>query len=571
MAGMSEPRMTHEEVDDIPVLMHVMRERLGFDQAFDEIVGGHGNWLGLSKGQVLVTWLTHVLSECSHFMSPVREWANARPQTLSHLLGQALRETDLTDDRLAEIVRWLSDDRIWHPLEAQVNERMLRVYRLPARRLRLDTTTASIDTARELSVLFQRGFSKDHRPDLPQLKVMLAALDPLGVLLAADVVSGNRADDGLYVPMVDRLLTQLTEPGLLFIGDSKMSALTTRAHIQGGGHRYLTPLAKVGQVPAHLAEWVARATQGKVPLRRLPADDGSEWGEGYEFTRPQSGPDAQGSERRWTERVLVVRSRRFAEAAQRGWAQRLQRAEAALNALTPARGRGHRQFTDESALREAVQTILDKHEVTEFLTVNIQPQVEPRQVRAYGSRAARTEERVRYTVVVKHNQRRIESHVQTLGWRAYVTNASRQALPLREAVQVYCDEWLVERNCQRLKGRTLSLAPMWVTREDHAIGLTRLLTLAARVLALIEYDVRRNLSEQQRLLAGLFPGQASRTTDRPTTERLLKAFDQIALVVIRHGKQLQRYLTPLSTLHKDILRLMSCPANLYQRLIMDSG
>ncbi len=563
--------MTHEEVDDIPVLMHVMRERLGFDQAFDEIVGSHGNWLGLSKGQVLVTWLTHVLSACSHYMSPVQDWANARPQTLSRLLGQALRAADLTDDRLAEVARWLSDDRIWQLLEARVNERLLRVYRLPARRIRLDTTTAKIDTARELSVLFQRGYSKEHRPDLPQLKVMLAALDPLGVLLAADVVPGNRADDGLYVPIIDRLLTQLTEAGLLFIGDSKMSALATRAHIQGAGHHYLTPLAKVGQVPELLADWVARATQGKVSLSRLRADDGSAWGEGYEFTRQQSGTDAQGTERRWTERVLVVRSERFAEAAQRGLAQRLQRAEAALNALTPAPGRGHRPFTDESALRAAVQVILDKHQVAEFLTVNLQRQVEQRHIRAYGSRAARTAESVRYTVAVKHNQRLIESHAQTLGWRAYVTNTSRKALPLREAVQVYCDEWLVERDCQRLKGRTLSLTPLWLTREDHAIGLTRLLTLGARVLALIEYDVRRTLADQKRLLAGLFPGQASRSTDRPTTERLLKAFDQIALVVIRHGQQLQSYLTPLSNLQKDILRLMSCPANLYRRLIFDSG
>lgn len=124
---MTEPHMSHEAVDDIPLLMHVLRERLGLDRALDEIVPGHGNWLGLSKGQVMVSWLTHILSEGSHFMSHVRDWANARQHTLSQLLGQALRETDLTDDRLSEIVRWLSDDRVWHPLEAQVNQNMLRV------------------------------------------------------------------------------------------------------------------------------------------------------------------------------------------------------------------------------------------------------------------------------------------------------------------------------------------------------------------------------------------------------------------------------------------------------------
>ena len=567
---MTEPHMSHEAVDDIPLLMHVLRERLGLDRALDEIVPGHGNWLGLSKGQVMVSWLTHILSEGSHFMSHVRDWANARQHTLSQLLGQALRETDLTDDRLSEIVRWLSDDRVWHPLEAQVNQNMLRVYRLPVQRIRLDATTVSVDSARELSLLFQRGHSKDHRPDLPQLKVMLAALDPLGALLAADVVAGNRADDGLYIPMIDRLLKDLDSAGLLFIGDCKMSALATRAHIQQQAHTYLTPLAKVGQVPEQLSDWIAQATQGDIALTPLLADDGSAWGTGYEFSRSQQAPAADGTVRAWQERVLVVRSTQFAAAAQRGLAQRLQRAESAIAALTPPRARGHRQFTDESVLQTAVQAILDKHAVADFLSVPIKLELERQPLRAYGSRPARTLEQRRYVVSTRRKLAVIQAHEQTLGWRAYVTNAARSALPLQTAVQVYCDEWLIERDCQRLKGRSLSLAPLWLTRDDHAIGVTRLLTLAARVLALVEYEVRRKLAEQQRALAGLFPGQANRTTDRPTTERLLKAFDHIELVVIRTGQRVQRYLSPLSALQKDILRLLSCPFTIYSRIILDS-
>ena len=43
----------------------------------------------------------------------------------------------------------------------------------------------------------QFGHSKDHRPDLPQVKVMQAVLDPLGMPLATDVVAGSRADEGV--------------------------------------------------------------------------------------------------------------------------------------------------------------------------------------------------------------------------------------------------------------------------------------------------------------------------------------------------------------------------------------
>jgi len=45
--------------------------------------------------------------------------------------------------------------------------------------------------------LLQFGHSKDHRPDLPQVNVMLAVLDPLGLPVATDIVPGQRADDPL--------------------------------------------------------------------------------------------------------------------------------------------------------------------------------------------------------------------------------------------------------------------------------------------------------------------------------------------------------------------------------------
>src|SRR5512141_3060814 len=95
------PPITDERVDDIPLLIYTMTEQLSFHRLLDDIRPRHGNWLGLSLGQVMVTWLTHILSECTHTMSLVRDWANERQHTLTCLLGQALRESDLSDDRLA--------------------------------------------------------------------------------------------------------------------------------------------------------------------------------------------------------------------------------------------------------------------------------------------------------------------------------------------------------------------------------------------------------------------------------------------------------------------------------------
>ena len=125
---------------------------MGVGRALDEIVERHGNRLGLSVGQVMTTWMAHILSECNHFMSHVQDWANGLPGTLSIVLGQEIRETDLGDERLSEVVRDLSDDEVWHKLEHKVSGNMIRAYDLKVKQVRLDATTASVYSDREAAV-----------------------------------------------------------------------------------------------------------------------------------------------------------------------------------------------------------------------------------------------------------------------------------------------------------------------------------------------------------------------------------------------------------------------------------
>ena len=54
--------------------------------------------------------------------------------------------------------------------------------------------------------LLQFGHSKDD-PTRPQIKVMIGSLDPLGMPLATDVLSGEHADDGLYIPLIERIVS----------------------------------------------------------------------------------------------------------------------------------------------------------------------------------------------------------------------------------------------------------------------------------------------------------------------------------------------------------------------------
>ena len=155
--------------------------------------------------------------------------------------AQIVNTLDFTDDRLADVLTALSDDARWQTFEVALNQRLLRVCDLQGGPVRLDSTTAAGYWTVTEDGLLQFGHSKDHRPDLPQVKVMLSTLEPLGLPLVSQVVAGSRADDGLYVPGVAQVRQAVGRSGLLYIGDSKMAPSDRRAYLQAGGDTICAP------------------------------------------------------------------------------------------------------------------------------------------------------------------------------------------------------------------------------------------------------------------------------------------------------------------------------------------
>src|SRR5262249_38601859 len=147
-----------------------------------------------------------------------------------------------------------------------------------------------------------------------------------------------------------------------------------------------------------------------------------------------------------------------------------------------------------------------------------------RAVRAYRGRLARVEDVRQATVEVRVDEAALEAAVRRLGWRGEGPKQPGAELALAPAGMAYCREYLVERSLGGLKGRPLSLTLMYVQRDDHATVLIRLLSIALRVLTLLEFVGRRQLAAEGAQLAGLYAGNPKRETARPTAEQLLEAF-----------------------------------------------
>lgn len=353
--------ITSERIDDIPLLLHWLRA-MQVDKIIDAVLDPpHGNRQGLSYGQLAVVFLAYILSTCNHSLSPVRDWVAQRRHCVEHALGQPIRETDCTDDRLEDLLDALGATQAGEAIEEQLGQHLIRAYALPTETVRIDTTTASVSHRPTGESLLDCGLSKDHRPDLRQFKEVLGTLDPVGMPLWSATVAGHCADDPLSLPIWHRLVKVIGHSAFLVVGDCTMASLATRAQIPAGGGLYLAPLPMTGHTPDSWRDWVLAPPVPAVTIR-LPGR-AEPVGAGFEVAVAQTWTPETGAVVTWQERTLVVRSDKGAHRQHQGLAARLTRTEAALGKLHP----GPR--ADLSTLTTESQAILKRYDVSDSLQV----------------------------------------------------------------------------------------------------------------------------------------------------------------------------------------------------------
>lgn len=555
----------HEQVDDLPVLLAQLRE-MGVPELLNQAFKIHGNWRGLSFGHLVTVWLVFVLSESNHRLSHRQPWAAARLHTLQASLGVPLVETDCSDDRLAQALRYLSDAAAWQRFEDLLNQRLLRVYDLTGGTIRLDSTTAKSYGTITPDGLLQLGHSKDHRPDLPQLKINVSTLDPLGLPLTVTVTNGACADDPLYVPEIERVRATLERRGLLYVGDCKMAARATRVNLAAGGDFYLCPLPVKQLSAAELAALVEPVRQGQQATttiwRRNEATGRKEkLARGYEVEVPLAAAQ-EGQPVCYTERRLVVRSLAQARAEEKNLRARLRLAQTKIRALGQAK-QGKRCPQTEAEWRAAVDAMLAKQRVAELLAVRFAVTRQARAQRACRARPARTTVTETVTVQMTVQTEALARACFLTGWRVYATNAPVTHLSLTQAVLAYRGSYLIERGFHRLKGHALALTPLYLTTPQHLTGLVRGLLIGLRVLGLLEYKARQALAARGEKLAGLTKGLPKKATARPTAEALLRVFEGQALFQVNG----HWYQTPLTALQREILTLLEFSEDIYHGLL----
>jgi transposase len=562
-----KPRLLRVEVvADLPVLWATL-QRLDLPATLDRHFPTPLHWKGpLTPGEVVAVWLLFLVSEGDHCLNHVLPWVAQHQGTLCALLGKHVLPTHVHDDRLADCLTRLGAGAAFSALECDLNRQTVRVYQLATDLVRIDTTTAN-SYAAVLSEqgLLQFGHSKDD-PNQPQFKIAAAILDPLGLPLATAVVPGNAADDPLYIPAIRSVQQALGVGGRTYVGDSKMGALTTRAFVVAGGDFYLCPLSETQLSQAERRELlrpVWEGTQALQPVSRpgLEGQPDELVAEGFAVDVPLTATVGE-QVVRWTERRWLVRSYAYALSQETALAHRLLKATAALEEL-PTRKQGKKALF-HAELMSAAEAIVTREGVTGLLSATFQARMTTRSKRGYGDRPARQETDVSFVVAVQRNDEAIEEKNRAMGWQVYGTNGRGMSLP--QVVWAYRGQYRIENDWSRLKGRPLGLTPLYLQDEERIQGLVYLLSLALRMLTLVEWGVRKRLRQEGVKMQGVYAGQPGRKTARPSAELLLRVMQPISVSVVEINGQTHALLSPLTTVQKRLLELWNLPPDLYERI-----
>lgn len=553
-------KTTTERVDNIPLLIAEF-EKSDLSNLLGQYFPNHGNWQGIKGGKVAVLFLTYILSCNDHRLSHVEQWAADRINTLRYGMNEpALSSKDLTDDKLGALLDNFSDMEQWSLFEHAHNRKLINVYNLntDSEAIRLDAMITQSHRAAEGD--FQYGYAKQHRSDLPQLKTMVATLDPMAMPLYSLTVSGNTADDVLYWPVIESLINNLPLRNQLFVGDSKMGSIETRAKIHAKDHYYLVPLSKKQCSPEQLATYV-QAQPAQLEILERTNKDGSKKikAKAFEVTELI---ELEGTGFPWSERRIIVYSPAYAKRQQIALEDRLIKAQTALTLLLESK-QGRKKIKTREELQLSIKQVLSKHKCQHLLSVEIKEEVQTKKVRAYLDKPERIDTFTHFNLIIEVNEQEKKKQLDQLGWRAYATNAPVERLSLIQAVECYRNEYKIEHKFDELLNKITVLMPVLLHKPNRIKALICLLLLALKYVSLLQYQVREELANTKQKLKELYPGNPGRATDKPTTNMLLKAFENTTLVIASVENKIYVHLRGLKPIQLKILELLKMPSETY--------
>jgi len=247
-ASLFDPPHYNDLSDDEPVLVRLRGVRLERLRDFGDVWMAWGLWrlLGLdtllaelaSEGREEVPWpVVAAILTIARFCEPQSElhiettWY--RRTALEDLLGVAVEK--IHTDRLYSGLDWLLPHKA--AIEKHLKDRLGSLFDLEYELLLYDVTSTYFEGECKANPLARRGYSRDSRPDCPQVCIGLV-VTTAGIPLGYEVFAGNRNDATTVEEIVEAMERKYGRANRVWVMDRGM---VSKANLAFGCNRRCAP------------------------------------------------------------------------------------------------------------------------------------------------------------------------------------------------------------------------------------------------------------------------------------------------------------------------------------------
>ena len=175
-------------------------------------------------------------------------------------------------------------------------------------------------------------------------------------------------------------------------------------------------------------------------------------------------------------------------------------------------------------------------------------------------------EKGKYTLTWGMNTKALAEWQKLEGVFVLKTNESRSKLPTGDVLAKYREQINVEKRIGNLKG-PLAVAPMFLEKPERIAGLLTVLVWALMVMSLMERAVRRKLKGKP--MFGLYP--ENRPSPAPTGPAILRCFETLCIVIVKHKHTQSRHLAELSAIQLKLVKLLGIPPSTLKAFTRSCG
>jgi len=287
-ASLFDPPHYNDLSDDEPVLVRLRGVRLERLRDFGDVWMAWGLWrlLGLdtllaelaSEGREEVPWpVVAAILTIARFCEPQSElhiettWY--RRTALEDLLGVAVEK--IHTDRLYSGLDWLLPHKA--AIEKHLKDRLGSLFDLEYELLLYDVTSTYFEGECKANPLARRGYSRDSRPDCPQVCIGLV-VTTAGIPLGYEVFAGNRNDATTVEEIVEAMERKYGRANRVWVMDRGMVSKANLAFLRSRGGQYIvgTPKAMLRQFEKHLVDQDWQEVQEGVEVKLVRGPDGDE-------------------------------------------------------------------------------------------------------------------------------------------------------------------------------------------------------------------------------------------------------------------------------------------------------